>query len=471
MQDKMTFGACLAAFMRGRGLSVAALTRITGTKSATTVSRLVHDQSTPKRCSAFLETLLASFHDLTAEERVLLQQGLATSHAHTEDALTRQALQDLLLTPPQEPPASPLSELLLSHTDAEQYDVYCLQCADGHILQAFDRLLRHNHQQVNIYHFAEGPIALGLPTFLSLARSFLCDPRYHLVYRSDGHPGATWRPGNLMILRTLRNHREQQFFVIPKPGGQYSMLPIDAATDMYSFLLTASREAFAGTDTVTSTWNLTTPRNSLNYLTRSYQREKGRISSLLRTRPDLCMVPLQLLRDQYTDAPTLQFTSVREYYMELRRLCFLRHSNRMEKPQATRIIFSREGLRAFMQDGLLMEHFRSLRPYTPEERRKILHHLLQQSQESSGLHLYIAKDERLFGQLHISGYDSCVQFAPIMPDFIGAGGSRPYAEAFITDNVFVRLFHDYFTQVVIPQLTYTEEESRMILRQLLEEAE
>lgn len=472
MQDALTFGQCLAAWMKQRGLSVAELARRTDMKSATTVSRLVHDQSTPKRCEAFMQTILSSFPDLNEEEKALLQRGLSISYTGVADTIAEHALASMLLNKPAKPAANPLSELLLAHTDADQYDIYCVQCADQPIMEALDLLLRASDQRVRIHHFLVGPIPMGMASFIAAVQHFLCDPRYALTYYHAEHLSTTWMPGNMFLLRTQHNQVEQQLLILPKPGGRYAALPLDSTNDLYAFLLHASIDASHGVPPVTTTYMLNTPRNCLEYLSRTYDIEKGRPCCLLRAKPNLAMVPVDLLQTLYNDATDLQQTSVKDYSLALRRICFLRYANRWEESKSTRVIFSLKQMQEFMDTGLLMDHFSSLRPFQPQERRRILSHIIHMAKTNPNMHMYIARDEQLFELYRFSCYEgSGVILSPAKSSSCRPGAKKRYTEAFITDPVFTRQFRDLFINVLVPQYTFSRQESIALMEAMLTASE
>lgn len=468
----MTFGQALEQWLRGRGLSLAALARITGVKSATTVSRIVHDQSTPRRCEAFLRTLESAFPDMTEEERRLLRQGLTTSAAGLEDAHARSALAQLLLDDAPPPHPTPLSELLCAHTDADACDVYCIQCADKTVLDAFALLLDKGDQRIRIHHFLAPPLPGGMAAYAADAARMLCDPRYTVQYLQGELPAASvWRPGSMMLLRTRRNQSERQLLILPQPGGQVKTLPLEGV-DMYRFMLEETRQAMGGAPLLNAPCFFNSPRNGLDYLSRCYERERGRACYLLRPRPNLAMVPVELLQGLYNDATALQQTSVKDYALELRRICYLRYANRVAQPGSTYVIFSPRGLRDFMRTGILLDHFRSLRPFTPAERRQILAHLIHQAETMPTMHLFVARDEQLFRRAVFSCYEGGgVLMSPAPNTFITTpAGGAPYCEAYFGDAAFARQFRDHYLQTLLPSFALPEADSLRALRELLDAA-
>lgn len=468
MHDATTFGASLTAFMKGRGLSVAALARVTGEKSATTVSRLIHDQSAPKRCAAFLTALQRAFPDMTENELRLLQQGLNTSQAGLDDARAQHALAQLLHGENVLPAPTPLSELLLSHADADVYELYCIQCTDSAVLDALTLLLAGSNRRIRIQHFMSAPLTGGIATYAAAASRLLCDPRYAVRYLPAAATADTARHfSSVMLLRTQRNLSGQQLLILPRSDGRMKCLPLESV-DLLSFMLDAAEPFLARSMAITITHELNTPRNGLAYLSGCYDREVGRACYLLRPSPNLAMVPVELMQTLYNDATALQQTSVKDYALELRRICYLRHANRVEKPHPTYVIFSRQALERFVRSGMLLDHFRSLRPFTPAERRQILLHLIHQAETMPTMHLHVARDERLFHGPQLSCYDGGgVLLSPVVDRHISTPtGGAPYCEAFIQDAAFARQFQDYYLNTLLPDFACTEEESLSILRVL-----
>ncbi|MBR4082611.1 MAG: hypothetical protein IKK21_12575 [Clostridia bacterium] len=467
MHDAITFGTSLTAFMKGRGLSVAALARLTGEKSATTVSRLIHDQSAPKRCAAFLTALQRTFPDMTEDELRLLQQGLSTSQTGLDDAQAQRALDRLLHGSDALPAPTPLSELLLSHADADVYELYCIQCTDNAVLDSLTLLLAGSNRRIRVCHFIVAPLPGGIASYTAAASRILCDPRYTVRYlAASANPDTARQPGNVMLLRTQRNLSGQQLLILPQSDGQMKCLPLESV-DLLSFMLDAAEPFLAQSVAINLAYELNTPRNCLAYLSGCYDREVGRACYLLRPGLNLAMVPVELMQTLYNDATALQQTSVKNYALELRRICYLRHANRVEKPHPTYIIFSRQSLEHFIRSGMLLDHFRSLRPFTPAERRQILLHLIHLAETMPTMHLHIARDEQLFRGPQLSCYDGGgVLLSPVISKHVAAPTGVPYCEAFIQDVPFARQFQDYYLHTLLPNFACDEEESLSILRAL-----
>ncbi|MBR4080957.1 MAG: hypothetical protein IKK21_04140, partial [Clostridia bacterium] len=346
---------------------------------------------------------------------------------------------------------------------------YCIQCADKTVLDAFTLLLGKGDQRIRIYHFLTAPLPGGMAAYAANAARILCDPRYTVQYLQDGLPAASaWRPGNMMLLCTRRNQSERQLLILPRPGGQVKSLPLEGV-DMYRFMLEETRQAMGSAPLLNAPCFLNTPRNGLDYISRCYARERGRACCLVRPRPNMAMVPVELLQGLYNDAPSLQQTSVKDYALELRRICYLRYANRLEHPSPTYAIFSPQGLRAFMRTGILMYHFRSLRPFTPAERRQILAHLIHQAETMPTMHLFVARDEQLFRGAVFSCYEGGgVLLSPTPDKFITTPpGGAPYCEAYFGDATFARQFQDYYLQTILPDHALSEADSLRALRELL----
>lgn len=468
MMGAFTFGQALAQWMQQRGYSRAALARMTNTRSATTIARLINDQSTPKRCQAFLEEMIRAFPDMTEAELLVLRRGLAASNESREDTRAMGLMAALLRSPTRQIASTPLSELLASHLDADIYELYCIQCVDATVLSAFELLLSRGDQRVQIHHYLVAPVPGGMTAYTVAASRFLCDPRYRIYYQPTPLPeGDVWRPGSLMILRTKRNQSEQQWLILPQPGGQYSALPLDTV-DLYHFFTESTRQNMAHIVPMNTSWMLNTPRVCLDYLRQCYDRERDRACYLLRSKPDLSMIPVDMLQTLYNEAATLRETSVKDYALELRRVCYLRYTNQADHSRPTYAIFSQQALRCFMKSGLLLNHFRSLRPFTCEERRRILEAMIHQAENVPHMHLYIARDERLFREVQISCYaDSGVLLSSVPAKRVAYSPDKPYCEAFVQDATFARQYADFYTHTLLPRCAHFQEESIVILRSIL----
>lgn len=454
-EQPLTFGETLSRWMKTHRLSSSSVAVLVGAKSATSVSRLRHDQCAPKRCEAFLNDLLAASAITPPEERAF-RAALAVNRRAGRRLIGDEGFHRLLF-----PDAGAAEEGRIPDvsflSEADEVELLCYQPVTAEICAWLQRLLARLGKRIRIRCVVPEPWPGDTLRFAVDALPLLCEARCSLA----AAPVQAHSPTQLCVLRCRKGKRQREWLLAPLPGAKPRLLPMAKPCGLFDFMLSLE-EAAAPINQIRP---LETPESCMDFLREYYAKERGAEICLLQA--DLCMsmIPPEILQNAVDDAmPQPDFL---EAMLALRRLAYLRFANQREKKKATHLLLSRQALRRFMDTGVSGDHFAMMRPFTPEERRTILRQLLEQAESNPALDLRLAREESIFGRYVFASFSgSGVLVSPAATDYVQTADAAPYCEAFLPDKAFARAFRDYFCGTLLPREAFSRAESIACLRRL-----
>ena len=128
----------------------------------------------------------------------------------------------------------------------------------------------------------------------------------------------------------------------------------------------------------------------------------------------------------------------------------------------------RGAMRRFAQTGRTSDHFWMMDAYTPEERVEILQSLLKQQMENPYLHMFFLKQDDVLRDVEIACYEDFGML--LLEADTGYNLDNGHSEALITHQALLRLYRDFFMNVLLRDYVLPKSETIRFLRQLIAEA-
>ena len=127
----------------------------------------------------------------------------------------------------------------------------------------------------------------------------------------------------------------------------------------------------------------------------------------------------------------------------------------------------RSAMRRFAQTGKTTDHFWMMEAYTPAERIEILESLLEQQRDNPYMHMYFLKDDDAIRDVEIAYYEDLgMLFLEADTDYNLEAG---HSEVLITHQEALRLYREFFTNVLLAQYVLPESETCRFFEELIEE--
>ena len=195
--------------------------------------------------------------------------------------------------------------------------------------------------------------------------------------------------------------------------------------------------------------------------------EMERDSTIYALSPDLCVtfVPPEVLRDAALSGGMISLTDETESAIEtLTRLFEKRYANLEQKRKRTWLFVKRSAMENFARTGVMSGHFWGLRPFTPEERRRILADQLRLMRVNSGYRLFFLRDDSGIRDIDLC---CCERFgALISSGYTDYDLGKGYTEILLGHKKFMRLFETFAQERLVAQCG-GEQETRALLKNLI----
>lgn len=195
--------------------------------------------------------------------------------------------------------------------------------------------------------------------------------------------------------------------------------------------------------------------------------EMERDSAIYAIKPDLCVasVPPDTLRDAALSGGMMTMNDETEQAIErLTRLFEQRYANLEQKRKRTWLFLKRDAMERFARTGLMSGHFWGLRPFTPEERRRILAEQLRIMRVNPGYRLFFLRGDCGVRDIDVC---SCERFGTLISN--GSTDydlSNGYTEVLLGHKKFTRLFESFVQEKLLAQSS-GEQETRSIIKNLI----
>lgn len=199
---------------------------------------------------------------------------------------------------------------------------------------------------------------------------------------------------------------------------------------------------------------------SENYAALEYNR------SVWKLKPDVGVdqIPAHILADALLRSLPEEID--RQTLEALRAVYERRYANTCAKRRHAYTIMKRGAMEQFARTGRTSDHFWMMDGYTPAERVEILQGLLEQQQSNRYLHMFFLREDDAVRDVEIALYEETgMLFLEADTDYNLQNG---HSEALITHAEVLRLYREFFENVLLEDCALPESETCRILEELIE---
>lgn len=474
------FAEYLKRIMESRSLSVGELTALLGLKSKTTIVRILQNNAGEKSILNFRNLLVSSGElALTSEEVQMLDDSVSCQKKESSYSFI-------------------FSELwaLLYHRETPRGEVRLIGPEMNGTLTEFSNMLLQTSVECLV-------VNCGFHSFVDAAAQFLnthteqpaAISQYFL--HTDGYPRKLVQIIGRIV--PILSHNNYMAYTIEQDSAdgylELNAVAIRCGTGKeYELLFCGEKTAILTSGAgLFRKWQIflepfrKTPvksvrdpgtYNFIGFMER-YRKLEYR-HDVCKFRPDLCVncVRADIMKAAFAEGcEALGVNVSKETLTTLVGIQRKRYNNTHSNHQTTRLVVSENAMRKFAETGCLSDHMYAMRPFTVEERIRILSDCLAQitSGHITGLHIHLLAredEERIYANeypLEMVCYDgSCVQLTPAMTDY---NFQKGHSEIFIEQETFRNLFVEFFMHDLIQYHTLPGEETAELFRELIRNLE
>ena len=484
IRPMQAFGPCLKQLLQARGTSASELARMMGYKSRNSIFRILDEEGGHSARQALYDRLMEEDPLAFAiQEREELAQALEISRVGLVAFLDNRAMRELLmdvsmeeaaqeirLIPADGKPAS-AKRMIERAKEVEELVVTITGCCDRQICAMMNEGLSQLDARIRITHYVytgEEELIRNLSAIQPL------------LYRSDYMAYAV-EPG-VFSREKQRLYRNNVIYVRAKTDdGKWhdrNFVLVDKG-----FLLEFIQRGAGSMAQLSRIFSedmkvmrpLKAPRygdeaDYLAYTEECLKLEQSRAIYMIKRDVPLSYVQTDILSqcvlEGFAEAGIAQNEELEPLLEQLQRV----HNQRQEcyfarrKPSYT--VFDRSAMERFAQTGRQSDHFFAFRPYTPQERVRILTHLRGQAMQNPNFHVYFFKPEYESPPMEITLFEGMgTLMAKPGTDYDLAGD---HAETLITQESFCQCYKNYFLQDLLEKQVMNGEETIAELDRLIE---
>ena len=510
---QISFGQCLQQILRDRNCSIVQLQKKLGYKSATTVSRVLHDTSSPSLAERLLQQLLLTdFLSLSEMEVLALQQALLAGKGGLEQADAYEQLNKLFFASPTEEDVffrdfTPAGERRYSFSQwlsgiqnntplrnlkgaGESFSPFewaggfqNIARIEGIFFGSFTpAMVRHfvslastlPEGMVHIRHFFEvGTDALRLANLLLSLRSvFLC-PWYEAYFNTVEENTVDSSPAflhNMAVFRFETKQNQVASYEMHLTDETELFMWRHIGSDLPFTSMTAIAESFDELKRYRPARKELMENHSLEDLIVLYRRlyfmERERMMRIIMPSIPLSFIPLEIML-RHAHHFIGQAASARQDLLKpFVDLHTARYENNYKKKKPSYIIMSKEALKRFADEGVLYDHPHGFPPFTREERRSILNAFVKNCRDNPYFHAFMAHESFLFGDTNYCCFASLGLH--LCQSNVHYQAEAPILEVAMVIEGILRLFENYYDEELLKRYTDSEASSLAFLEDLLE---
>lgn len=484
------FAASMKRVLDEKQISLTELSRLMGYKSRNSIFRILNDQTSSEAESAFYQTLREKHCiELTEDQWASLEQALEISRVGYNAYCSNMAIRALVMG--EEHAQENCLCVTIGGTDAdvvwrsmeEALSIYMqgktceMVLSGGNNAMLIAMLARladavKDTCKVSIRHYffgGEDEIAQNIMAIQPLLYNksytpFLLQPdscsqeaetvlrATSLIIRGDMPDGTVQSEEFRMVDRELFCSQ-----VIQNKAFGFLDMVVHRSNVMVSLL----RNQFIVEDS--------TINDYLNYTSQYGLMEKNK--SIYSIRPDIPVTYIHpdLLRDALLEGIKQTHLSGVHDSIALLRSMYTIHLDRwmniFQKKKVTHTVLSRKGMEKFLRTGKQVDHFFAMRPYTVEERRKIMLFLREQAANNPYFSLYFLKEEPSRQLVKMALYEGIgLMLTKAGTDYRLEGD---HAEVLLSHPMLLEKYKNYFMKELLVRHVHTPQETLAILDEMI----
>ena len=480
------FGTCLKQILESKKISASELARMMAYKSRNSIFRILDEEGGYGVRQAFYERLMQEDPlQLTDEERRMLGQAFEVSRVGMHVFLSNCAMQELLMNVAAEDGKARVRidarenrkdpdfhQALADMAHGKKAYLTIVGCCERAIFEALrERIYKTDTTcEVKITHFiymgdeeiVHNISAIQPLLYSDLYTAYCVEPgvfskEREMLYRQNcvhihmQDANGTWYGQPLMLV-------DKGVFMPLKRAriGEKDPLTRLYADDVQQMTLLKT-EFSAGAEM----------KDYLAYIRDCRTLEMNR--AIYTIKPD---IPLHFIHpDILLPCLTESFREMageqsQEMIGELVRIHLQRWENIFSKGKVSHTVFTQEVMERFARTGRQSDHFFAIRPYTSDERVKILSHIREQAQMNPNFRIHFFKEGCVPTMTEIGLYEGAgTLMSKPMTHYDLAGD---HAEAIITQKEFCERYKSFYVQDLLERCVISQEETLEYMDELIE---
>ena len=436
-----TFGESLTEWMEEKGLSAASLSVYTRATRDATIARLMHDQLDYQRCARYITELAESYPGIDEETLKRLRCAVDVNRYGKEMYAAQLDFAGMLSG------ERPISESdgklidLMSRLEdwakGMSFKILCMGVTDDEPLR-FLCMVSQAFKDVHIYQFFNQRRVSQLSRLLARTLPMAFNPNYELYSLKDD---AGILLNSVMIFR--RDDGAQLIYVYD--GNEFSIMNLTPGNDLFEFCFSIYLKRQHDARKINCHFTYNCPKAYIDFLSHCLQLETDRAIYQIKSEIGLEYVPVDILYENFAEWTQKNDPRFLPFLDELRDIFALRGENIRTKKEPTTLIMTQNGMKEFAKTGRMKDHPFCMRPFTPNERRRILSALLE-SAETSNVYPLIFSDENMELDHSFIGYSrECMLVCKAQADYDLAN----YTEIVLTSEALSGQFADYVVNFLV----------------------
>lgn len=467
-----TFGQFLRGILEKRNLSIRRLSALMEMKSKTQLQRIADDESSYRSIVRFAEKFEKTV-ELSDSEKKEMEAAIELHRIPSDTRAVRNTLRSLISNVEGEEKVCRctflngeecrekvyLEELIMSAAgtpESGDVSVYIENITSPELINVLKKLAhRENSPRLVIYHFFRNTSdkkELGM----QLVALFKLAPY------ADYYPYSL--PKNLVknrkIIMFCEGSGKTHFFNFYTQSG-FGYLSENTSPSVRKHLLAEYANMIEKSLFMTRE-RFDSPIDSLPDFIDEQQRVDELSAVAIESEPCFMTIPFDIQRRLYEESNYLGYgkddPTIQRMYKVLKARSERLHTAGVDR----RSVCGRECIERFIESGKTDDYFPSFRPLTRDEVVETLEAML----EIKGLHIYLLEDGYSCRDLMLASYESRF-ISAVNPN---GGYWKNYSQINITDREMAQMLESFITDDVIPNCCHSEEESRRIIRELIERA-
>jgi len=484
------FGGCLRQMLKKRKVSASELARLMEYKSRNTIFRILDEEGGHAARKAFYDRLIeADPLKLTQSEQEELAAALEVSRVGVRQYQNNAAMRSIIageekndspvmvLLPGKETETLTLDEVLRQYTQCRVLNIEISGCCRKPIFEAIKRELidREIECELSIVHhlytgpeeIAENLLAIQPLLFASCYKAYGIElgkysAERERLYRSNSVYIHVVQQDGFEFDEVLLLLDELQFvcFARRAPGG-------------FALAQTLFDDPSLKNNPIKAEFSLENPSQELLEYTMTCRRlEHNKAVYTVKLDMPISFIHPDLLvkaaKDGFSELDFVPGEELNCLVDQLYEIHLDRFNNYFSKRRPTFTIFSRKAMEQFARTGKQTDHFFALRPFTREERIRILTTIRDQASTNDAFSIFFFKDGIVPPSMEISLYEGIGVL--LSKPFTNYDLSGDHAEAIIAQEDFCRLYKAYFCEDMLKHQVISKEETIRAFDELIQVA-
>ena len=437
-----TFGESLTAWMEENNLTPSALSAYTRETRDATIARLMHDQLDYQRCARYITELSESYPDISEDVLKRLRIAVDVNRYGKDMYLAKQNFFRMItggesVESVEYSRSGCFCDELLAWSEGMSFQLLCMGLTDIEP-QRLLNFICTKRKNVRIYNFFDRNHAEELSGLLAETLPFAFNPNYELFEIND-------KQGTMMGNSMIARREDGAHLLIVYDGGEYYSLPVSKGTDFFNFCLSILLSRSHMPKKINCRFTRNIPAAYLDFLSECLLLEKNKAIYHIKSEVGLEYVPVDLLYENFCEWAAENDLRFLPFSEKLKEVFEERYRNIMCKTEPTYLIMTKNGMTEFAKTGRMKDHPFCLRPFSPEERRRIFRNLLEAASNSSSFNpLIFTADHMTINHAFIGYSEECVLVCAAQADY----DLSNYTEIVLNSRELSGRFSDFVTGIL-----------------------